>query len=386
MASPRVYFYCCDEVDNLQEDVVSLAEGLAELGLPFSGCCNYWRRSNQPGDFLIRHDPDVQPDDCDIVVVSYTWSKWIRMGTFETKSRPLPEGLFKPGRRYRTVCMDSHDGHRTISWEDRFRAFDVILRTKLNRRAWHPSNLRPWVLGLNERILTAAAGGLPFNQRRRAILINFGGSHPFPHGARDFARARFEPKIGRLLEIDRTIDRLTEPPAEPWDRLMWEQTGGRFSRAYYERLKRSQAVACFCGELIPSRPFRDPERYLVGGNRAKLRRAWYAMLGKFDREGPRSVQWDSFRFWETLAAGCAAFNLDLAHYGVDIPVMPENWKHYIGIDLKRVDEAIDRLAADPGILERVARDGRAWALQHYSPKAMAQRFLAEVGVADPVAA
>src|SRR5882724_7252659 len=70
--TPTVYFYCCDEPDNLQEDVIALAEGLRELGVPFFGNCDYWRQSLATDDFLIRHDPDVSHDDCDIVVVSFT--------------------------------------------------------------------------------------------------------------------------------------------------------------------------------------------------------------------------------------------------------------------------------------------------------------------------
>jgi hypothetical protein len=376
---PRVYFYCRSEEGNLQEDVIALAEGLLELGIPFSGNCDYWLRSTRPDDYLIRHDPDITPDDCDVVVVSYTWASWTRMGTFERVLRPLPAGLFKLGRRYRTVCMDSHDGHRTISWTPEFRQFDVILRAKLNQRAWHPSNLRPWVLGLNNRILEATKGGLPFAQRANRILINFGASHPFPHGTRKMAQARFEPQIASLLAIDRTVDDLSVIPTDPQDALMWRQTGGRFSRSYYERLKQSRAVACFCGELIPPQPFHHPERYLVGGNRAKVRRAFFEFLGWFDRRPPRSVQWDSFRFWEALAAGCATFNVDLAHYGVEIPVMPKNGKHYFGINFARVDDTIDRLRDEPECLEQVAAAGHAWALEHYSPRKMAARFLCVIG-------
>jgi hypothetical protein len=195
------------------------------------------------------------------------------------------------------------------------------------------------------------------------------------------ARARFEPAIARVLEIDRTTDDLSQEPTDPYDALMWRQTGYRFCRAYYERLKHSQAVACFCGDLIPPMPFRNPERYLVGGNKAKLRRLFYELAGCFDPRAPRLIHWDSFRFWESLMAGCATFHLDLAHYGVEIPVMPENWKHYIGVNFARIDEVVDRLQNDPSCLERIARDGRAWAVQHYSPRAMAQRFIVELGFA-----
>jgi hypothetical protein len=379
LSKPRVYFYCRNEEGNLQEDVIALAEGFRELGIPCFANCNYWLQSTAPGDYLIRHDSNVTADDCDIVVVSYTWPYWIRMKTFDLVRRPLPDGLFKKGRRYKTVYMDSHDGHRTVSWEPEFRQFDLILRCKLNHRAWHPENMRPWVLGFTSRIVQATSGASTFDERRPVILFNFGASHPYPHGTRDLASVRFEPKISKLLDIDRTKDDLSREPSEPYDVLMWRQTGERYSSAYYERLKHSQAVACFCGELIPPMPFRNPECYLVGGNKAKLRRLLFDLLGRIDPRPRRSVQWDSFRFWEALTAGCAAFNLDLQHYGVEIPVMPENWKHYVGVDLDRVDEVIERISGDPDSLERLAAAGRQWALENYSPRAMAVRFLAATG-------
>jgi hypothetical protein len=372
---PRVYFYCRNEDGNLQEDVITLAEGLRELGVPFSGNCNYWLESTTPGDYLIRHDPTVSADDAGVVVVSYTWPFWIRMKTFDLVRRPLPEGLFKKGRRYKTVYMDSHDGHRTVSWEPEFRQFDLILRSKLNNRAWHPENMKPWVLGFTNRVSQATVGAPPFGQRKRAILVNYGASHPYPHGTRDFAAHSFDPKIQKILPIDRTKDDLTREPSDAYEALMWRQTGFRFSRAYYDRLKNSQAVACFCGEMIPPMPFRNPECYLAGGNKAKLRRMLYDLLGKLDPRPGRSVQWDSFRFWEALTAGCATFNVDLERYGASLPVLPKNWEHYVGIDFDRVDDVVERLSEDSAVLGRIASAGRNWAFENYSPRRMAERFL-----------
>ncbi|WP_347237749.1 glycosyltransferase [Sphaerospermopsis sp. FACHB-1194] len=87
------------------------------------------------------------------------------------------------------------------------------------------------------------------------------------------------------------------------------------------------------------------------------------------------VQWDSWRFWESLAAGCVTFHLDFDKYGLDIPVMPENWRHYIGIDLDNVPAAIDRIVDEPEILEKIALEGRRWAIENYSPVPTALRFL-----------
>lgn len=378
-ALPRVYFYCRNDPGNLQEDVIVLAEGLRELGVPYYASCDYWQEAVN-GPHLLRHDPDVTPDDCDVVVVSYTWPYWIRMKTFDLVRRPLPAGLFRAGRRYRTVYMDHHDGHRTVSWDPEYRQFDLILRAKLNRRAWHPANMRPWVLGCTNRILRETAAARTYGERRSVLLWNFGASHPYPHPARDHARAALLPRIRGTLAVDEALDDLAVPPADAYEALMWRQTGGRHARAYYERLATSQAVACFCGDLIPPLPYRNPECYLVGGNRAKLRRVFFDLLGRVDPRPLRAVQWDSFRFWEALAAGCVAFNIDLERYGAALPVMPVNGEHYVGIDWNRLDETMERIVSDPDRLERIAAAGRRWMLAHYSPRRTAQRFLALCGL------
>jgi hypothetical protein len=379
MKLPRVYFYCCDEPGNLQEDVIALAEGLRELGIPYYSNCDYWRQSTRPDGFLFRHSPEVTADDCDLVVVSYTWVQWVRMGDFKLRRRPLPEGLFKPGRRYVTVSMDNHDGYRTVSWEPEFRAFDLILRSKFNTRTAVPGNMRPWAYGLTNRVIEATREAVPFVQRSDSFLVNFGASHPYAYGTRDLAARLLEPRIAGILRIDPTKDDLSREPTEPYAALMWRQTGGRYSATYYERLKRAKAVACFCGDIIPPAPWR-PERYLVGGARARLRRALFGALELFDPRPPRAVGADSFRFWEALAAGSAAINLDLAHYGVQFPVMPTNGVHYLGVDFARVDAFVERLRDDPTLLERVGAGGRAWAAAHYSPKAAAKRLLEMSGL------
>ncbi len=371
----RIYFYCSDEPLNLQEDVVALAEGFQELGIPFHGSCNYWLKSVDPGDYLIKHDPEVQPGDCDVVVVSYAYTYFMRPKTFDVIRRPIPDAIVKKERNYVTVYCDNHDGHRTVSWEPEYRSFDIILRSKLNRRAWHPANMRPWVLGFTNRMLRATTGAPPFRERKCAVLVNFGASHPYGHGTRTEAARKFLPDLEKLISFDTTKDDLKVEPTDSYERVMWKQTGMRFSQSYYNRLKSSQAVACFCGEMIPPMPWRNPGQYLVGGKKAKLKRAVFDALAKFDPRPPRSVQWDSFRAWEALVAGCATINIDLDLYGADLPVMPENWKHYVGIDLRQPWKAIERLRDEPGLLESVAHEGRKWALEHYSPKAAAQRLL-----------
>ncbi len=88
------------------------------------------------------------------------------------------------------------------------------------------------------------------------------------------------------------------------------------------------------------------------------------------------LRWDSWRFWEALVFGCAAVQLDFERYGFKLPVMPENWQHYIGINLADVRSDLERMMDERTKLSEIAWNGRQWAIQNYSPVAVARRFLA----------
>lgn len=96
------------------------------------------------------------------------------------------------------------------------------------------------------------------------------------------------------------------------------------------------------------------------------------------REATVITRWDSWRFWESLACGCVTIHLDFDRYGFKLPVMPENWKHYVGIDLANVKQDVERIMDEWDRMEEIAWNGRLWALEHYSPIAVARRFLETV--------
>jgi hypothetical protein len=230
-------------------------------------------------------------------------------------------------------------------------------------------------------MIDCTARATPWAQRKREVLVNFGASHPYVHSARVQAGPPFVTAARGQLAINDQRDDLSAPPGDPYDWLMWEQTQHRHSRAYYERLKSAQAIVAFRGELIPPAPFHP--RYLVDGRRARFDRLLHDLLAHFDSRPPRLIQWDSWRFWEGLAAGCLVFNLDLPFYGVRLPVMPEPFVHYVPVRAHQAAEAFARLAAEPGLTARIAEQGRAWALQHYAPRPLAERFLATMAAIRP---
>ena len=370
--TPRVYFYCVEKANAYQDDVVVLADGLRQLGVEVFGNCNYWKRSVAPDDWLVQSDPKIGHADCDVVVVSSSWSRWID-DDFSVHEWPLPPGLFATGRHYRTAFVDNDDGYATSTWQPEYRAFDAIFRAKYNRRCFHPANQFPWVLGLSTRMLECTQDAPPWTARKREVLVNFGASHPYIHSARAKAGPPFIAAAQAHFAINDRRDDLRVAPTNYYDRLMWAQTQHRHCREYYERLKSAQAIVAFCGELIPPAP-RFP-RYLVGGRRARLSLNFHRLLALVDPRPPRLIQWDSWRFWEGLAAGCLVFNLDLSLYGVELPVMPRDLEHYVAVRPDNAEAVFKRIMHEPGLTERIAARGREWALEHYSPKALARRFL-----------
>jgi hypothetical protein len=387
MSVPRIYFQNCEEEDNFQSDIIPVAEGLRSLGIPFYSRADYWKKSTEPGDFLFRATPDVRPEDCDLVVFPFNWFSWQKLEQPAPIRREFPAFLRRKGRSYRTVMIDDLDGFQTISWEPVFREFDLILRTKFCNLAQQPSNLRPWAIGLSDRMLKATAGALPFPERRRAVFVSYNASHPYMHTSRRAALDRLHPLIAaELPTYQPPFTDIGTPPPDPYDALMWRQTNYRHSASYFERLGSVAACSAFCGEIVPALPASGPQTYLVGGNKAKILGMYYRTLSLLSGRHKRIISCDSFRFWETFAAGTVGFNVLLENYGAEMPVMPKNWEHYIGVDFesgKNLRETADRIRDDPGCLERIGKQGRVWAIEHYSPAAQAIRLIKAMGFEAP---
>ena len=125
------------------------------------------------------------------------------------------------------------------------------------------------------------------------------------------SKTKFEPVIERVIVIDKTIDNSPDCICEPYHYLKWRQTGKRHYPKYYQRLQNSQACACFGGWFVPAL-LKHP-----GGKASDLCKAIYR---RTNWHSPKILQWDSWRLWESWAAGCVVFHLDFEKYGVQLPV------------------------------------------------------------------
>lgn len=360
--STQVYFFCCpDGIPGskktvYQHTIVCLAEGLKALGIPFYADRNFWRTSPNYNKYLFNFDPYVTPDDCSVVVLHNAWF---------TACNEMPLNLFHSQRRYTTVFFES-EADSKYGFQAEFRNFDFIFRTHYNCRFRYPANYRPWAFGLTNRILQSTKPSLAYSDRKPCMLVNFRLWHPI----REYLEQNFLPLVHPILPADKSVDLYQNAPKDdPYAYLAWLQTDRRHYPQYYQRLRESKACACFGGVLInpwPSNAF---------GPSTLHDRLLNKLLSFFDTRPRRLMNWESWRMWEAIASGCVAFHLDLDKYGATLPVMPTNWRHYVGVDLENLQAAADRLIHQPTVLETISVEGRKWALKYYSPIPTALRFL-----------
>jgi hypothetical protein len=361
---PKIYFYTTSQAGPpegayFQDLLVNLATGFQQLGIKYYASNDYWQIYPDSDSTLIKATPDVTPADCDLVLLERQWYE---------ENGCLPPGLFAPGRQYKTVYFDCNDAIRTPAWLPEFQQFDFVFKTHYAQHTKYPDNFYPWAFGLSERVLQELEEQVLWAEKQPSVLVNF-RNKKFSHSLRSYVKKTFMPQIEQIMTIDTASDGEAEFPQDSYHYLRWAQTGRRHYPSYYQRLKKSQVCACFGGFFLGPEFIDNYERisyYLA------------RIVSELGIKTNRIGQWDSWRFWESMAGGCVTLHVDFAKYGFELPVMPENWRHYIGIDLDNIKESIDRIASQPEILPQIAAEGRAWAIDNYAPLPTAVRFLETV--------
>ena len=199
--------------------------------------------------------------------------------------------------------------------------------------------------GLSRGLIAATENRPAFTQRQRKALRNFRPT--LSQSVRALLDISYVPTLETKLPVDRTL--LGAAP-------------------YLQSLLGSTVCLAYGGD------FYSP----IAGN------AWFkqndpnlAAIHTFQRfDAPAAIiRWDSFRLWESFAAGCVTVHLDFEKYGFQLPHMPVAWEHYVPIDLDdiagSVEQLMDRAKEWPEIAER----GRAWAINHYAPKPVTEYVL-----------
>ncbi len=353
----KVYFISLPhgpaEESGYQHELVAIAEGLKELGIEPLGNINYWLQSTAPNDWLIKEYHPQSLDEFDAVVFTGTLIHY-------KGEHLLPPEIYSPTRRFKTMMIDSGDGFVTLGYEPRFRQLDFIFKTHYCDKYTYPENFVPWQFGLTNRIIQSVKP-LPFAERSNSVLSNFRVIHHLRNWVEEISQKYIYP----LYPKNNETDAMASPPLTDIDLLNWTQTGRRHHPGYYKRLGETKICNAVGGWL-------QKDIFTKKGFINKVFRRLDKIVPLFPWD--RIVQYDSWRFWESLASGCCTLHVDLEKYNAHLPVMPVNGKHYIGIDLQNPEKAIAMLK-DEKQLEMISENARAWVLENYSPLATAKRFI-----------
>jgi hypothetical protein len=328
--------------------MVAIAEGLRELEVPYYSNIRYWREGERS---LFEATPDVKPEDCDVIITSDEYDN----------AESLPKALFNGSRE--TVLIDASDGWRTRAESKDYRQFDVILRTHFNIHYRYPGNVHPWAFGLTNRILAGCGSVNRFDQREPRMLVNFRVGQP----VRKVVKERVLPKLAGRFLLDSSFDK---QPEKGIDRVYWEATGRRHYPTFFERLQRTMLCAAFGGYFAPG-IFRSTE--------SLPERVLYHLVSRLGKQTHTIMQFDSWRFWESMAAGCLTLQVDYKRYGCRLPVEPDSQVNYAGIDFEKAESMQFLLDSDLKTLSAIADAGRRWAVENYSPVAAARRLLRMLG-------
>lgn len=372
-APHRAFFFLgCDRLGRFHgypHLAIALAEGLRKLGWIIDSDVQAWLE-RPGGEFLFPGSQGLAPPaknerirTSDLIVVSEDW--------FFLGAAQLPK--LENGRHTPMVFLDRTDlGARELIhvYGQEGRKADLVLRCHWSRFLRYPSNVRPWAFGLSERILTATrevADASP-----SVALWNFRRKN-WPHTVREWAERAVKPVVESRFRITDTID-VADADATDYDELMLRQTEGRHFRSYYRRLAATTLCAAFGGWFLVPLPQSE------AGAVCRLGRA---LLRRFPLATRTVAQWDSWRLWEAFAAGATVLHLDFERHGFLLPgPLPQPMVHYVPVDLRRPRASLEPILDDPAALRRIGEAGRAWALDHYSPTAMAQRLLADPNIAS----
>jgi hypothetical protein len=232
---------------------------------------------------------------------------------------------------------------------------DAFMCAHENRFRRLAGNRVPICFGLSSAMIRKSMQLMPDMPRPESILYNF------------------RPSLNQDLRA--SLDLVLLPVMEQRFKVLRRYTApGRWNDEFYTLLKESMACLAYGGtyeqDFTKNEFFMRNDRFREFSSCVEQTRETVVL------------RWDSWRFWESLVFGCVTIHLDFEEYGFELPVMPGNWKHYIGLNLSELKRDVERMMDERELLSEIAWNGRKWAIEHYSPLAVGKRFCSLISRLD----
>jgi len=306
---------------NDQHTLIVFAQGLKELGIPFSGNRDFLQDYNA-STFLIPKGP-VDPSATLVTINPQLFEQ-----DLATLKNPL-------------IIFNTRD-EWCANELDRF-----IPRCQLYfRSSYHQSNqnpkVKPFAFALSNRILEATENTdmSRWSEREPTILEAHRVTN---HAIRNYVKQFYQSGLCPVSVMSYN-DQFLEP-TDPEERFLWAQSGRRHSMAYYNRLKQVQMLDAHGGYMHPT----------------------------------KLVQLDSWKLWEGFAAGCLVIAPDFKYYGIQLPYDLIGFKHYFPIRYDKIQDSYELLSKlTEEQKQKIAREGQLYVRKNYGPEGMAKYVLGQL--------
>ena len=205
---------------------------------------------------------------------------------------------------------------------------------------------------------------------------------------RKMALAKLESLIEKKYTIDNTtteklngsISQIQFENSE--EKHYWQLSGRRHRNSYYRGLNKAMLTFTFGGLIGIKKSGSNSSASRTANRIAKKVKG---ILGLDFADNIIIYQYDSWRIWESLISNSCPINMDFEQWGMQLPVMPANGKHYLGVQKLQFKQFADKLLAMPETeILQISQTGRDWAMKHYAPVPTAMRLLGLVnsGIAN----
>ncbi len=312
-----------------------LADGLNQLGIPiFSHLTSY--QDNLVSDFKFRKMSELEFADLGepkYIVIDISSIEGIYLLNLDIPTDKI------------VIALSISDTVSTIVLKN-----DIPFFCGHENKFFEFSDARmPWAFGISSKMIELSQdNNFSIDRREKKFVYNFRPSGN--QSVRECLDLILIPQLEKYFSLDTEII----------SQVRWDENN-------FERLKKNFGCLAYGGNFMQN---------LVENPQFASKEPYYLVYKEINFVRKTTIErWDSWRFWESLAAGCLTIHLDFEKYGFNLPVMPTNWEHYIGLNLEDIKGDIERLMDERDRLPEIAINGKTWALEHYSPVAVAKRFL-----------